>query len=98
PQDLGRGLAPVVARPGSERSDLADQVGHADGQVVDVDLQPDPDEHRAVEGQGAGRPADLAADLRAQLGDQAGPGQVVDQAGDGGLGEPGGGGGGGPGP
>src|SRR4029453_16808292 len=48
-QHLGRGLVPVVARPGPQGADLADQVGHAHGQVVDVDLQPDPDEPGAVE-------------------------------------------------
>jgi len=86
-QHLGRGLAPVVPRPGPEVADLPDEVGHAHGDVVDVDLEPDPDEAGPVEDQGAARPADLAPGLRAQLGDQPGADQVVDQAGHGRLGQ-----------
>src|SRR4029453_15746366 len=91
-QHLGGGLAPVVARSGPERADLADQVGHADGEAGAVDLQPDADESGAVEDQGAGWPPDPAAGLGTQLGAQAGADQVVAQAGGGGLGESGGGG------
>jgi len=95
-QHLGRGLAAVVPGPGPEVVNLADQVGHADRDVVDVDLQPDADVAAAVEGQGAGRAADLAPGLRAQLDHQAGADQVVDQARDGGLGQAGEGGDAGP--
>ena len=96
-EHLGRGLGPVVPRPGPEIADLADQVGQAHGDVVDVDLQPDPGVAAGVDREGAARAADLAPGLGAQLDHQAGADQVVDQAGDGRLGQAGGAGDAGPG-
>jgi len=96
-EHLGRGLRPVVPWPGPEIADLAGEVGQAHGDVVDVDLQPDPGVAAGVEREGAARAADLAPGLGAQLEHQSGADQVVDQAGDGRLGQAGGGGDAGPG-
>jgi hypothetical protein len=70
---------PVVDRLDAVEADPMEEVGDADREVVDVDLQPDAAVQVAVDAQRAPRPADAAVCLRADLDEKAEAEQFLDE-------------------